>query len=211
MKIAVLGTGNIGAAYARALAQAQYEVVIGDRDPGKAAALAQEIGARAEGGGIAAAVRLADLVILALPYPAVAGVLAAAGDLAGKVLVDVSNPISADFKDLVVGVTTSAAEQTQAAAPTARVVKAFNTIFAGLVPQQAREGRRLQVFVAGDDAGATAQVRALAQALGFVALDAGPLHNSRFLEPLGMMNIQFGFFLGAGPTTAPSWSHGEPG
>lgn len=207
MKIAVIGTGNIGAAYARALAEANYEVIVGDRDPGKAAALAQEIGAKAEADGTAAALNHAGLVILALPYQAIASVLAEAGDLSGKVLVDVSNPISADFKDLVVGLTTSAAEQTQASAPTAHVVKAFNTIFAGLVPAQARAGRKLQVFVAGDDATATAQVREVAQALGFVAVDAGPLRNSRFLEPLGMMNIQFGFFLGAGPTTSPSWSH----
>lgn len=210
MKIAVIGTGNIGAAYSHALAEAQREVVIGDRDPGKAAALAREIGAGVEGGGTAAALAMADLAILAVPYQAVAGVLASAGDLTGKVLVDVSNPISEDFRDLVVGVSTSAAEQTQAAAATAHVVKAFNTIFAGLVPRQAREGRQLQVFVAGDDAGATGKVRELAQSLGFLAVDAGPLHNSRFLEPLGMMNIQFGFFLGAGPTTAPSWSHAQP-
>ncbi|MDB0509514.1 NADPH-dependent F420 reductase [Ralstonia solanacearum] len=207
MKIAVIGTGNIGAAYARALAEAKFEVVIGHRDPSKAAALAQEIGPNAEGGGISAAFKLADLVLLALPYPAIAEVLAGAGDLAGKVLVDVSNPLSADFQNLVVGLTTSAAEQIQAAAPSARVVKAFNTIFAGLVPGQARAGKRLQVFVAGDDAAAVAQVRELAQALGFVPVNAGPLRNSRFLEPVGMMNIQFGFFLGAGPATAPAWIH----
>ena len=110
MKIAVIGTGNIGAAYARTLAEAKYEVIVGDRDPGKAAALAREIGVKAEGGGIAAAFKLADLVILAVPYQATAGVLAEAGDLVGKVLVDVSNPISEDFKDLVVGLTTSGAK-----------------------------------------------------------------------------------------------------
>lgn len=207
MKIAVIGTGNIGAAYARTLAEAKYEVIVGDRDPGKAAALAREIGVKAEGGGIAAAFKLADLVILAVPYQATTGVLAEAGDLVGKVLVDVSNPIGEDFKDLVVGLTTSAAEETQAAAPGAHVVKAFNTIFAGLVPTQAREGRKLQVFVAGDEPSATAKVREVAQTLGFVVVDAGPLRNSRFLEPVGMMNIQFGFFLGAGPSTAPSWAH----
>lgn len=207
MKIAVIGTGHIGAAYARALAQAGFSVVIGARKPAQAAALAQDIGGQAEGHDVAAALARADTAILALPYPAMAGVLAEAGDLSGKVLVDVSNPVSENFQDLVVGLNTSAAEQVQAAAPTARVVKAFNTIFAGLVPAAAREGRRLQVFVAGDDAAATERVRALAQALGFAAVDAGPLRNSRFLEPLGMMNIQFGFFLGAGPATAPAWTH----
>ncbi|WP_247315755.1 NADPH-dependent F420 reductase [Ralstonia pseudosolanacearum] len=207
MKIAVIGTGNIGAAYARALADAKFEVVIGHREPSKAAALAQEINPNVEGGGISAAFKLADMVLLALPYPAIAEVLADAGDLTGKVLIDVSNPLSADFQNLVVGLTTSAAEQIQTAAPSAHVVKAFNTIFAGLVPAQAREGKQLQVFVAGDDAAATAQVRELARALGFVPVNAGPLRNSRFLEPVGMMNIQFGFFLGAGPATAPAWIH----
>ncbi|QWQ14763.1 NADPH-dependent F420 reductase [Ralstonia pseudosolanacearum] len=207
MKIAVIGTGNIGTAYARALADAKFEIVIGHREPSKAAALAQEISPNVEGGGISAAFKLADMVLLALPYPAIAEVLADAGDLTGKVLIDVSNPLSADFQNLVVGLTTSAAEQIQTAAPSAHVVKAFNTIFAGLVPAQAREGKQLQVFVAGDDAAATAQVRELARALGFVPVNAGPLRNSRFLEPVGMMNIQFGFFLGAGPATAPAWIH----
>ncbi|WKN19811.1 NADPH-dependent F420 reductase [Azotobacter vinelandii] len=207
MKIAVIGTGNIGAAYARALAEAKYEVVIGHREPGKAAAVAQEIGSNAEGSGIVAAFKLADLVLLALPYPAIAEVLAGAGDLTSKVLVDVSNPVSADFQDLTVGLTTSAAEQIQAAAPSARVVKAFNTIFAALVPAQARQSKQLQVFIAGDDAAATAQVSKLAKTLGFAPVNAGPLCNSRFLEPVGMMNIQFGFFLGVGPSTAPAWLH----
>lgn len=207
MKIAIIGTGNIGAAYARALAKTHYDVIIGDRDPSKAAILAQEIGTNIEGGGINAAFQLADLVILALPYQAIINVLAEAEDLTDKVLVDVSNPISENFQDLVVGLTTSAAEQIQDAAPKAHIVKSFNTIFAGLVPTEAREDRQLQVFVAGDNAKAIKQVRELAQTLGFIAVNAGPLRNSRFLEPIGMMNIQFGFFLDAGPTTAPAWSH----
>jgi NADPH-dependent F420 reductase len=209
MNIAVLGTGNIGSAYARASADAKHNVIVADRDPDKAETLAKAIGMQVRGAGIAQAIQLSDVVLLALPYQAVAAVLAEAGDLKGKVLVDVSNPLSADYKDLVVGLTTSAAEQIQAAAPGAHVVKAFNTIFAGLVPVAARDGKRLQVFVAGDAAAATTQVRELAESLGFVAVDAGPLRNSRFLEPIGMMNIQFGFFLGAGTTTAPSWAHGS--
>lgn len=205
MKIAIVGTGNIGAAYARALTQARQDVVIGDRAPAKAAALAHELGGHAEGGGIAAAISIADIVILALPYPATVQALNGIGDVAGKILVDVSNPVSADFRDLVVGLTTSAAEELQAAAPSARVVKAFNTIFAQLVPAEARKKASLQVFVAGDDAAAKNTVRQLAMTLGFTPVGAGPLRNSRFLEPLGMMNIQFGYSLGVGPATAPAW------
>lgn len=137
MKAAVIGTGNIGAAYARALTEAKFDVVAGDRDSGKATALAKEIGPQAEGGGIAAAFKLADIALLALPYQEVAGVLAEADN----------------------------------------------------------------------DAAATAQVRELAQMLVFLAVSARAQRNSRFLEPVGMKNIQFGFFLGAGPTTAPSWAN----
>lgn len=205
MKYAVIGTGNIGAAYARAMVAAGLDVVIGSRDPSKAAALAKALGV--EGGGIAAAVGIADVVLLALPYPATVQAVADAGEWAGKTLVDVSNPVSADFKDLVVGLTTSAAEELQKAAPEAHVVKAFNTVFAQLVEPAARAAKPIQAFVAGDDAEANAAVRQLAAKLGMTAVDAGPLRNSRFLEPVGMMNIQFGFFLGVGPTTAPSWAH----
>jgi NADPH-dependent F420 reductase len=206
MKIAVIGTGNMGAGFARALAAANLDVVLGDRSPDKAAALAREIGARVQAGGMAAALKAADVVLLALPYGAIGEVVRqAAGDLEGKVLVDISNPFTADFKDLQVGHSTSAAETIQAVVPAARVVKAFNTIFAGLLPVQARQGKRLQVLVAGDDPAANARVRHLAEALSFEPVDAGPLRNSRFIEPLGMMNIQLGLFLGWGPGTAPAW------
>lgn len=149
--------------------------------------------------------KLADIVLLALPYQSVASVLGEAGDLTGKILIDISNPITAAYKELLLGHTTSAAEEIQKVATGAHVVKAFNTIFAGLLSPEARTGKTLQVFVAGDDADATANVRELAEKLSFEAVNAGPLSNSRFLEPIGEMNIHFGFFLGIGPTVAPTW------
>lgn len=205
MKVAVIGTGNMGSRFARAFAARGVDVVIGHRDPAKAAALAVEIGSNTEGGGIGAVVKLADIVLLALPYQAAASVLAEAGDLTGKILIDISNPITADYKELLLGHTTSAAEEIQKLAGSAHVVKAFNTIFAGLIAPEARAGKSLQVFVAGDDQGATAKVRKLAEKLAFEAVNAGPLSNSRFLEPIGEMNIHFGFFLGMGPSVAPVW------
>ncbi len=198
MNVAILGTGNMGAGLAALLAAAGYAVAIGARDPAKAAALAGKIGHGAIGGGIAAAVESAEVVIPALPYGAVGEALEAAGDLRGKVLVDISNPITADFKGLEIGHTTSAAEEIQKRAPGAVVVKAFNTIFAQLLPREARQGRAVQVFVAGDVPEAKSRVSALVEALGFEAVDAGPLGNSRFLEPVGEMNIHFGYFLGRG-------------
>jgi 8-hydroxy-5-deazaflavin:NADPH oxidoreductase len=194
MKTAIIGHGAMGAGLARALAAADIDLVIGARDAAKAAALARELGPRAEGVGIAEAFKRA-----------VGDALKAAGDTAGKVIVDISNPITPDFKGLVVGHTTSAAEAIQALAPDAAVVKAFNTIFAQLLPAEARKTKTLQIFVAGNDAGAKEAVSKLAKAIGFEPVDAGPLSNSRFLEPIGEMNIHFGFFLGRGLATAPAW------
>jgi len=205
MKVAIIGTGNMASGLASTLAGAKHEVIIGSRDPAKAAALAEQIEQGAQGGGIAAAAKLAEIVILAIPFGGAADAIKEAGELAGKILVDISNPISADYKTLEIGHTTSAAEEIQTLAPKASVVKAFNTIFAQLLPADARQGKSLQVFVAGDDEAAKGQVSALAQSIGFEAVNAGSLSNSRFIEPVGEMNIHFGYFLGKGPVVAPAW------
>jgi NADPH-dependent F420 reductase len=205
MKIAIIGTGNMGTGLAIALANAGHEMSIGARDVVKAAALAEQVGKGAVGGGVAASVVLADVVIFALPFGAAADTIKSAGDLTGKVLVDISNPISPDYKELTIGHTTSAAEEIQKLAPNARVVKAFNTIFAQLLSSESRQDKKLQVFVASDDDAAKTSVSELATSIGFEAVDSGALSNSRFLEPIGEMNIHFGFFLGQGPTVAPAW------
>ncbi|MEI7145764.1 NADPH-dependent F420 reductase [Pectobacterium brasiliense] len=204
MKIGIIGTGNMGAGLA-ALFSGKHDVFIGHRDPAKAAELANKIGASVQGGGIAAAISVADIVILATPYPAATDVFSAAGDLAGKVLVDISNPVSADFSELVIGHETSAAEEIQKLIPGANVVKAFNTLFAQLLPEESRQSNKLQVFIAGDNELAREQVAKLATSVNLEPVYAGPLKNSRYLEPIGAMNIQFGYFLGQGPVVAPAW------
>lgn len=205
MNITVIGTGNMGAGLARLFAASGHRVAVGARQPEKAAALAAEIGPQVQGGGIAAAVKLADVVVLALPYGAAAEALKDAGDLSGKIVVDISNPLKPDFSGLAIGHTTSAAEEIQALVGKAVVVKAFNTVFAQLLPREARAARPLQVFVATDDAAAKVKVTELAASAGFEPVDAGSLGNARYLEPIGMMNIAFGYFLGRGPTVAPAW------
>jgi NADPH-dependent F420 reductase len=205
MTIAVIGTGKMGAGIARLLASKGVKVAIGSRDPAKAAKLAAEIGAGAEGGGLAAAAKLADVVVLAVPYTAAAETIADGGGFAGKVLVDISNPITPDFKALTVGHTTSAAEEIQKLAPQSKVVKAYNTIFAELLPADARKGRSVQVFVAGDDDAAKKVVSAIVTKGDFEAVESGALSNSRYLEPVGEINIHFGFFLGWGTSAAPAW------
>lgn len=205
MKVAIIGTGNMATGLASVWTAAGHTVSIGARDPAKAAALADKIGHGAVGGGVAAAAKLADVVVLAVPYGAAADAIQQAGGLAGKVVVDIINPISADYKELVVGHTTSAAEEIQKLAPQAHVVKAFNTIFAGLLAPEARKGKTLQVFVAGNHAAANATVSELVKSAGFEPVDSGALSNCRYLEPVGEMNIHFGFFLGKGPVVAPAW------
>jgi NADPH-dependent F420 reductase len=205
MKVAIIGTGNMGTGLAYALANAGHHVSIGARDLVKAAALADSIGKGVIGGGINAAVNLADVIVLALPFGAAADAIAQAGDIKGKVIIDISNPITPDYKELLIGHTTSAAEEIQKVSAQAPVVKAFNTIFAGLLSPDARQGKTLQVFIASNDETAKAVASELATSIGFEAVDAGPLSNSRFLEPIGEMNIHFGFFLGQGPVVAPAW------
>lgn len=208
MTVAIIGTGKMGAGLARLLASKGVKVAIGSRDPAKAAKLAGEIGAGAEGGGITAATKLADVVILAVPYTSAADTIREAGGFAGKILVDISNPITPDYKALTVGHTTSAAEEIQKLAPQAKVVKAYNTIFAELLPAEARKGRTVQVFVAGDGEAAKKAVADIVTKGDFEAVESGPLSNSRYIEPVGEINIHFGFFLGWGTTAAPAWIKG---
>lgn len=204
MKIAILGTGNMAAGLAEVLAP-KHEVYVGGKDPAKAAAIADKAANGVIGGGLAAVVKLAEVVILALPYAAIAEVLHSVGDIDGKVLVDISNPVTEDFQNLSIGLTSSAAEEIQKQAPNAQVVKAFNTIFAPLLNIDARQNKQLQVFIASDYDVAKQVITEIVSSIAFKAVDAGALKNARFIEPIGMMNIQFGFFLGQGPSVAPTW------
>lgn len=209
MTVAIIGTGKMGSGLARLLASKGIQVAIGGRNPAKAAKLAQEIGGGAQGTSIATAVELAELVILAVYYQKIEETIRAAGDVGGKILVDISNPITEDFKGLLIGHTTSAAEEIQKLVPHAKVVKAYNTIFAELLPAEARDGRApVQVFVAADDESAKKAVFDVVARGGFEPVDSGPLSNARFLEPIGEMNIHFGFFLGWGTAAAPAWIKG---
>jgi 8-hydroxy-5-deazaflavin:NADPH oxidoreductase len=112
----------------------------------------------------------------------------------------VTNALNDDMSGLQVGHTTSAAEEISKLVPGARVVKAFNTIFAPIYASQDPRilGRTLTVFLAGDDQAAKASVSELASKMGFDVVDTGPLRIARFIEPLAMLNIQLGYGLGMG-------------
>ncbi len=188
MTIAILGKGNMGKGLAQRL-DGKADVVFGSRSGGTS---------------YADAVKAADIVVLALPFSA-ALEEAAKLDLAGKVVVDISNPVAADFSGLTIGHTTSAAEEIAKVAKGARVVKAFNTIFAGLFDTPASATAAVPVFVAGNDDAAVAAVADLATKAGFAVEKVGDLTGARLVEPVGMLNIRLGYGLGQGTAIAPKW------
>jgi predicted dinucleotide-binding enzyme len=185
-KIAVIGTGNVGRALAEAWRRTGHSVVYGVRD-----SRTDPVHGELPRLGIAEAVKGADLVVPAVPWVAVPDVIAACGDLAGKVVMDVTNPL--EFRDgrlqLALGFTTSGAEEVARLAPAAKVVKAMNQVGFEVMADCSGYEARPTMFVAGDDDGAKAWVLALVEAIGFGGLDSGPLISSRLLEPYAMLWI----------------------
>lgn len=196
MEIAILGAGHVGQALAQGLRALGHSLVFGVPDPAKYQDLAARLGARAE--TVAAAIAGAAQVILAVPYAAALEIAGSIEDWQGRVLIDATNPIAPGLSGLLVGTQSSGAEQIAARARGARVVKAFNTTgFENLAAPRYPTGP-LFLPVASDDAGARSDVLALATALGFDAVDAGPLRAARYTEPFAMMWIDLAFQRGLG-------------
>ena len=149
--------------------------------------------------GVAAqAAALAEVVVLATPWDATEAVVDSLGDLSGKILVDCTNPLTADLSGLAVGADTSGGEEVGRWAAGARVVKAFNTTGSGNMADAGYGGEQLAMLIAGDDAEAKAVVAGLAEELGFEAIDAGPLARSRQLEQLAVLWIALAYQQGLG-------------
>jgi predicted dinucleotide-binding enzyme len=200
---AIIGLGNMGKGIAKRLA-GKTDLVLASRDSAAATAFAATLPAGVTVLDQAAAIAKADVVVLALPYAA-ALELAASPALKGKVVVDISNPVKADFSGLAIGHTTSAAEELQAASG-ANVVKGFNTIFAGLFDLPTAQTADVPVFLAGNDEAAVNTVANLAAKAGFAVEKTGTLDAARLLEPVGMLNIRLGYGLGHGTAIAPKWT-----
>jgi 8-hydroxy-5-deazaflavin:NADPH oxidoreductase len=202
MKTAIIGLGNMGKGLARRLA-GQTDLTVASRDATAASAFAAGL-MNTKSASVTEAVEEADIVILALPY-ASALETAAMPALNGKIVVEMSNPVKPDFSGLSIGHTTSAAEEIQAAARGAHVVKAFNTIFAGLFDGSNASTKSVPVFLAGNDESSVNAVADIAFRAGFAVERTGGLDAARLLEPLGMLNIRFGYGLGRGTAIAPGW------
>ena len=129
------------------------------------------------------------------------------GSLEGKVIIDITNPLTADYMGLTVGFNTSAAEEIAKAVPGAEVVKGFNTLFAQVLAEGSNfgAGQKATVFLASDSARAKQTARALAESMGLQTVDAGGLKNARYLEPLAGLNIFLGYGAGMGTGIAPAW------
>ncbi|GHC39806.1 NADPH-dependent F420 reductase [Gemmobacter nanjingensis] len=198
MRIAIIGTGNVGGAIARGLTGKGHDLVLGACDPAKVATLAAETGAQVASS--VAAARGADIVILALPWGAAEAAVRDLGDMAGQIVVDCMNPIgrTAAGMGLTLGHTTSGGEIVQGWLPRAQVVKTLNQVGAEIMADTARLPHPPVMFMAGNDTDAKGKVGLMLTDLGFEALDAGDITKARLLEPFAMVWINQALMRGKG-------------
>lgn len=183
MRIGIIGKGRVGTAIGSGLSSKGHLVKYGHRDPKEPVAEAAEWG---------------EVIVLAVPHENAEDAAKNIGSAAdGKVLLDVTNAIDENW-DLTVGFSTSAAEELQKLLPKARVVKAFNTVFAKNQSTGKLGQEQLTLFVASDDAKAKEIVMKLGSDIGFASVDAGPLKSARYLEPMAVLLMTLAFNLGMG-------------
>ena len=170
--LTILGTGNMGQAIAAVAGKGGHTVqLLGSKDTDTPVS--------------------GDVVVLAVPYPVLSDVIAQrAEQLAGKVVVDITNPLNFEtFDSLVVPADSSAAAEIAAALPQSRVLKAFNTTFAATLAAGTVGPLTTTVQIAGDDADAKSTLAAIVTSGGLIAIDAGSLARARELEALGFLQI----------------------
>ncbi len=196
MNVTIIGSGNMGRGLGTRLVNGGHSVTFMDRQLDKAKSSAEQIAANAKNGakvqGVAFGAPIEDeIVVLAIPYGAAGEVIERlGGQLAGKTIIDISNPLNSSYDNLAVAPGTSAAEEIARGLPAnARVFKAFNTTFAQTLLSGKVDGEQLDVFIAGDDTEAKAKVKQLVTDGGLRAIDAGPLSRARQLEAIGFLGI----------------------
>ncbi len=202
MKIAIIGAGSVGTALGKAWVRAGHEIVFGVRDPSSAnaSAAAESVGKAAVAAGVGEAAAAAEIVVLATPWEATESAIGVAGGLAGKIVIDCTNPLANRDGELglAIGFETSGGEQVAAWAPSAHVFKALNQVgYLAMEDAKFPDGFPA-MFVAGDDDRRKPVVLRLMTELGFEAVDAGPLRISRLLEPYAMLWIHLAYNQGMG-------------
>ena len=202
MNTTIIGTGNMARGIGTRLVVGGHSVTLVSRDPKPAAETLTALKAAAQKGATVQVVTWGsplsgDVVFLAVPYSAVAEVTRQyKAQLAGKIVVDLTNPLNATYDGLVTPADSSAAEEIAKAVPGARVVKGFNTTFAGTLVKGTVAGQPLDVFLAGDDADAKKTLAGLIQDGQLRSIDTGPLHRARQLEGLALLGITLQFTQG---------------
>ena len=201
MKIGFIGTGNVGGTLALALGKKGHSVYLGSRNP-KAAdivSLLSRIGGNASGHSLSEAIGKSEVIVLALPWKITEEVVKSfSKELSGKILIDCTNPLKEDLSGLVVGHSTSGGEIVQAAAPLARVFKAFNTTGFNIMENPVLESRKSAMYFCGDDQGSRDIVRNIVADVGFEPVDGGPLSTARLLEPFALLWIASAYKFGQG-------------
>jgi 8-hydroxy-5-deazaflavin:NADPH oxidoreductase len=202
VKIATIGAGNVGGALGSLWAGKGHDIVFGVRDASdpKLQQLLNSTKGKARAASIKDAAAFGEIVLFATPWPATHDAINAAGSLAGKIVVDCTNPLLPDLSGLAIGTNNSAGEEVGRWAKGAKVVKAFNTIGAANFANPRFGSENASMFICGDDPSAKAAVSKLAAELGFDVVDTGPLTAARLLEPLAMLWIHLGYKQGLGPT-----------
>jgi predicted dinucleotide-binding enzyme len=199
MKIAILGTGNVGGALARVWTRKGHEIVFGTREPQsvKVQDLVANLGKRAKADSPEHAAQACEVVVLATPWPAAQESIQSCGRLAGKLVIDCTNPLAPDLSGLALGGNTSGGEQVAqwAGAP---VFKAFNTTGAENMHRAAEFALKPVMFYCGNDDAWRETVAKLVEDAGFEAVDAGKLSSARWLEPLAMLWIYSAYKAGLG-------------
>ncbi len=205
MRIAIIGAGNVGGALGKGWARCGHEIAYGVSTPAK-----PEHGNTAEAAGGAKiappadAIQGADVIVLAVPWAAAADAIANCGDLQGRVLIDVTNPIrfSDSGMELDFGFDTSAGEKVAALASGALVVKTMNQVGFEVMAAVSGYPAPPAMFVASDHETAKHTAMRLVSDLGFEALDGGPLRTARLLEPMAMLWIEQVYQRGAPANSA---------
>jgi 8-hydroxy-5-deazaflavin:NADPH oxidoreductase len=206
MRIGILGSGLMGGKLGTIFARAGHDVVFSyAQSKQKLERLAREAGGEARAGTPREAAQEAEAVLLAVHWLRFDDVLKQAGDLSGKVVLSCSLPMNEDNTELVVGRTSSAAEELARKIPKARVVSAFNTVPSEVlfgVYEARRKANRPSLVYCGDDRKSKELAAGLIRAVGFDPVDAGPLRIARYTEPFALLVAQLAYEGEGGPELA---------
>ena len=203
MEITIIGTGNMARGIGTRAVAGGHDVTLLGTEQANAEELADELDGSVKAGTVGDPIA-GDLVVLAVYYPITREVVERYGDqLDGKIVVDISNPIDTEAFEPIVPDAGSGAQEVADAAPKAKVVKAFNTTFAGTLANSGKvAGQPLDVFIASDDEDAKRTVVQLVEEGGLRPVDAGPLRRARELEALGYLHMGVQEPLGTGFSSA---------